>query len=858
MTTTTSCSNLSEMKKTQFGFLYRHALKKTAGWTAIYSILCFLCFPLVSFRECMGFALRYTEDYLDRLSYLLNHQVVCSGLVSALMCGMVLVYSAVLYSYMHGKRSADFYHSMPVDRKVMLLANFSAGFTNLVIPLWISSILAAAAYPLCLPGINFLGIWKVLALQAIAWTMGAFILLAISTMVAVCVATAVENVGYTVALLLEGSILLLIWDLACSSAFSTYISIFDGRGVNNILTESIYYLSPVFALARVILELVNGTAYLFRDIVPGVNADHDFISYSNWLPLILWLLLGVGALWLALKLYDKRQSELAQQWGRQSWLGFTVKLMSAIIGTWLFANTVGDMLGIEQRFAYTFGALIGAPLVYLVIEAITNKGFTNMKKCLPYLGAAVAITVVGSLYFVVEGFGYDKRIPEVEQVKTVELELTNFNSGAKWNDEYAMTYSEDMEKANISPYSAAQHGYNYEEQKIVLLESDSVEKVTKIHRDSLDSKGDYYSNIYIDYEQGLLDTRRSLNIRSESLDAVLELLHSEEYLNKHDPLFEMKGSHLKFVQIHDKVGQLLGDGEIKAEHYDALLEALRADKLAATAESLRDSKNNQEVVALQLVTKYPKEIYEETGDLYHYNTYQSVVVRKQDSNTVKLLEDLGYDLEVQEGFLENLEGFTISQAYRDGNLPGESGSGMVASIYEKYALDGKYGFDGNLFIRDKEELDLFIKESTVVYNGYGDQYFLNLYQNMGTEYHVFQFYMDRTAVAEWMVKRDNFAAPYILSEAEWEILQQDVQTDGSSEAAMLEESLHWQDYQDEATRQSLQDKGVIHLSESVSMLDYCKEHHPELLDGKTESERTCMAKTPLYNEEYGSFIRIYF
>ena len=78
MTTTMSC-----FKKEQFLFLYRFSLKKTAGWTAIYTILLFLCYPLILFKEAASMANRY-PDYPDRMNMLLSRMTVTSFMVSGL------------------------------------------------------------------------------------------------------------------------------------------------------------------------------------------------------------------------------------------------------------------------------------------------------------------------------------------------------------------------------------------------------------------------------------------------------------------------------------------------------------------------------------------------------------------------------------------------------------------------------------------------------------------------------------------------------------------------------------------------------------------------------------------------------
>ena len=834
MTTTTSSSNKNPFRKEQFAFLYRFALKKTAGWTAIYTILMFLCYPLVSLTEAMNMAERTSSEYFNPVNYLMNNQVVCAFLVSALMCGMVLVFSAVLNSYMHGKRSADFFHSMPVDREVMLGANFAAGFTALTVPIVVNTAMVSLIYPLILPmyhwGFVLLSLW----MQVLAWVLGAFILLAIGMMVAVCVSTSVESVGYTVALLLEGSVLLLIWDLACESSFDTYLSIFSGSGsINNFYEQLLYYLSPVFALGNVTLLLSNDG---FKVGTEQTNiVVKDIFAAEAWLPLILWAVIGGLALMLAMKLYKNRQSELAQQWGRQSWLGFSVKLMSAIIGTFLFANIFGSMLDLPENLWYTFGALTGAPLVYITTEAITNKGFTNMKKCLPYLAAAVAINLVGSFYFVADGFRFDERIPEPEQVKTVDLELMFvYDVDSKYSDKYAKEWSREADYGQ--GVRLADYGF---EETMKLKNPETIELITEMHEQSLERKGEYITYANVSYGTGLFDVNRRLNFYANSTDTLLNLVHSDEYLETYNPFFELKGSYLEFVHITDKMGNLVGEGEIPAEAYDRLLDAIREDLKNAEPAVLRDSANNRDLVELRFATKYPKEIYESTGELYHYSMDQEFTVRQKDENTCRVLKELGFELDVPEEFYEKLLSVELIEGYRSGNLPGlAEGKGSVAS-YEKHVY-----MEGQRSLTDAEDIRYLTERGTVVYSGYGDQYKMDVFwpSEISSEINSKELYIDRASVAEVMARSENYIVPYILTTEEWEILMGEVMIDDGM-YSVAEEYFYWPDV-----------KAVENIT---SMLDYCKEHHPEILEGKTDAELKCMEKTPLVNNEYGSFYRIH-
>ncbi len=850
MITTTSSSNgmmsknlnknLSDFKKSQFRFLYGFALKKCVGWIGIYSILLTLCYPLITWKENYEMAILYPNNYATRLNYALSYHAISVFLVSALMCGMVLVFSAVLYSYMHSKRAADFFHSMPVDRSIMLSANFAAGLTGLTVPILISSLLSMVSYPIFLPDARWTVLWKLMGLEMLAWTMGALILFAISTLVAVCVSTAVENVGYTVAVLLEGSIMILIWDLACGMVFDTYVSIFSGRDIASIFENLLYYFSPVFALGRVIV---------FMQDQLSLTDDVRLLEIMNaWLPLLVWLLLGVGAFVLALKLYNKRQSERAEQWGRQSWLGFSVKLMSAIVGGFLFAVTFGEILSLDRRVIFTFGAIVGSPLVYLIIEAITNRGFHSMKKCLPYLALSTGLIVAASLYFAFDGFGFDKKIPNPERVQTVELELNNLLVNRVYTDEYAMkyevlpngddTYEQILGDRYISIYE--------------LEDLETIELITEIHQAATQQDGDYLGAMLVSYQDGFYRLNRDLSIRTASTESMLQLIYSDEMLEKYNPFFELEADYLEFVQVTDRMGNLVGAGEIPKEHWDELLNAIRSDLKNAEEAQLLDSETNREIAQLTFVTKYPKVIFQNYGALYHHDTSETYVVRAEDEATLQVLKELGLEFTLQDDFYGRLISATVHEAYSKG-MPG------IAREYDPAVFDKYDYYVEDRELTDMETLRVLAEHATSVDSGRGNQYVVDLFVDNGDGLHISntQYFVDRTVVAEQMVKNNNFIVPYILTHEEkaWLNDTSEVMIAENPEyqkgyaykitkaVPMTEEYWYWND--------------IKELENTVSMKAYCEQYCPRILEGKTSAELKCMEMTPFLTE-YGSRLTIGF
>lgn len=811
------------LKRAQFGALYGFALKKSAGWSGIYSILLFLCYPLLTWKECYETAKMFPNNY-EIHATILHNQFVNSFMVSLLLCGMVLVFSAVLYSYMHGKRSADFFHSMPVDRRIMLGANFAAGLTALILPIWVCGFLSAAAYGILLPRLNLAAIWGRIALESLAWAMGAVALFAVSTLVAVTVSTTVENIGYTVAVLLEGSILLLIWDLSCSGTFNTYLSIFSGGPITSIFSDLLYYLSPVFALAQTILCLISENW--------AVEFQWDRANTACWLPLLLWFVLGIAIFALALRIYHRRDSEKAEQWGRQSLIGFIVKLMSAVVGAFLFAVIFGQLLNLDQRYIYTFGALTGAPIVYLVIEAITNRGFHSMKKCLPYLGVAVGIILVGSLYFVADGFGFDKKIPEKEQIQKVELQISGDTESNRYNDHYAMNYEPNELNAQEDPvyYYGNDRETTYE-----LSTEKSIDLVRELHRQSLVSTSSYLSQWTVSYQNGLSHINRILDLRSNSAKTWLELVYSEEYLEKYNPFFELKAEYLNMVQITDKVGNQLGEGEIPKEKWAALLSAIREDLANTDVNVLLDTEQNQEVAYLTFVTKSPKTIYESSGERYHYDMEQTFAVRPSESKTCEVLREVGFELTIPESYYETIVGIELEQAYSFYNfLPGQ-----LPEISDREVLTKREYADDyqKQQVVDPEKIRVLIENMTCVANGSGDQYVVTVWQksDLHSEYYGFTAYIRRSVLTTVLEDSTSYPVPYILNMEESSFLREKMQGDYDYAVVYWEEAQNMDSY--------------------ISLKECCEKYAPEILKEKTQSELEWMEKTPYLSDD-GTIIRI--
>ncbi len=799
MTTTMSCS-----KKGQFLSQYSFAIKKILGLDAIYALLLFFVYPMFYWKYNQGQELQMAAASEGAVGtagvvgvavpyyhYPYGEASLLSGFaVSALMCFMVLLVSAILYSYLHNKQSTDFYHSLPVPRKTMFLANMAAGYTAIIVPIWVNFLIALISFPIYLPNLAASEYLGFMFTQLLGWTMGSFILFSISSLVAVSVCTVVENVGYSAALLLEGSILYGMWILTCAHNFQTY----SGSGLTSGFCP-LYWLSPVFALG-----------YFEVNCTFGSEAMMNQGWVQTWSSLLFWFVLGVAALFYAIKVYEKRQSERAQQWGHQGILGFIVKLMIHAVGTFILTMFFESAMNFPKPVSFIAGALIGGPLGYLVAEVITNRGFQNMKKAFPSMAAATAVMLCFSVYFAMDGFGYDQRVIKAEDVKSVELiESTGYGiSHEQFDDEYARTYGDHHNTATFSKP-------NY-----VLEDRENIDRIIKLHEMAINRENmTYNGSVNLTYHKDIGTFRRYLPIPQEGTDVLLEIIYSDEFLKKYNPFFAIKPDYVREIIVCDKQGNKVKN--LSSSISDRFIESIQKDLHSRTPQDICENRDNIELGSIVIKTKEPKQIYNSTGELYHYDTRLELLIAPSDTNTCALIKELGIDFTTP--IKKEIDKMYIQSKEFDDDFP-------------EYFFVGRRTwnqireYDPFVEITDREIIEKIEESMTSRNSGRGNQYNVTVqYKNDAENYTAYS--IDRATLAE-ILSDTEIQVPYVLTHEEEQKLF-DIEGKQYEDTGIFHEVQQW--------------SGAINTENSVSMKQYLEKYAPELLEGKTGAELNAMEHT---------------
>ena len=121
--------------KQLFVSLYKSALRRMKGMFLIYTLLCFITYPMPYLMKAVDAARRAAQGY--RYYGLIGIPEIYTD-ISALLYFAVVIAGAVLISvycnsFMHNRRAVDVFHALPVKRGVLLLANFAAVATILLL-----------------------------------------------------------------------------------------------------------------------------------------------------------------------------------------------------------------------------------------------------------------------------------------------------------------------------------------------------------------------------------------------------------------------------------------------------------------------------------------------------------------------------------------------------------------------------------------------------------------------------------------------------------------------------------------------------------------------------------------------------
>ncbi|WP_026571737.1 DUF6449 domain-containing protein [Sediminibacillus terrae] len=338
----------------------------------------------------------------ERRNYSFNSLFDSNAEIQLFLLYIIPVLVAVfLYRYMHVKNAADFIHSLPITRRKIFNHHFLIGIALIVMPL----LLIAVTLSLMLPAMDLYMIYTQTDIWEWFGVSVAFSLLLFSAGVLIGMFTgvsAVQGVLTYIFLLFPAGILVLI--------YSNLDVLLDGF-------PSSYY------------QLTNVDLY---------SPLTDFVDMYDWKfhgwKFSIYMLLSLVFYVLAWFVYHKRPAEASGQplafHQVRPIFKYGVTTCMMLFGGFYFDET-------DNHFGWiVFGYIVGSLIGYLVAEMVLQKTWRVFGKWKGYvLFLAVAGAVILLLSFDVTG--YEKRLPEAEQIESVYF------------NENPMYYSDERSTKNI-------------------------------------------------------------------------------------------------------------------------------------------------------------------------------------------------------------------------------------------------------------------------------------------------------------------------------------------------------------------------------------------------------------------------
>ena len=408
---------LSSVKSDRLGSVFAHCLHRYKSIWILYTITMFLVMPF-------SFFLSFLSN-----PHSTNIFIPTEVLFHLLALGMSVALPLILFQYINNRQAVDVFHSLPISRKNLFWGNYLFGLAVLLIPYVLFGIVTLGAQ------------------------------------------TAVNN-----ELPLEVDYPVILTSIICFYSTMVFIMVNCGTLFESITYFGIIHIGyPLFVSA--VLSFISSNTYgypsnsasFIGNILYSFSPVRQLLDfYPNWDYYNWWklpVLLGISAFVaiLGAYLYKRRKSESAGQ-------SFAY-IPLFYIGSLLISITVGLgfvlSLGSKKITSYIFGILLGIA-VYFILDTIRNRGFRKVAQtAIVGCTAAVLVTAVFAASNLTHTFGYETRVPQIQQIESVvlywsapgSLGTSALDNGVKLNDRESIEAALAFHKSVTSNIDTLKTGF---------------------------------------------------------------------------------------------------------------------------------------------------------------------------------------------------------------------------------------------------------------------------------------------------------------------------------------------------------------------------------------------------------------
>lgn len=580
-------NNLTNKTKTMSIFWW--TIKRYIPVSIAYWILLMMSLPVIEIF--MAVVITVAEEQFDEYVEVMKEAgiyIAGTGFAGIAVFFSIIV-AMIAFSYMHNKRSVDFFGSLPVSRRTMFFARFVAVILLTIVPVIFFGTMGA-----CLSGslATAGSIMKVVGYIVLATigniTIIGFISLCCGSAVDIIISYAAINIAFPI----------------CVAVFNFFpSSIIPGMG-EDIWASSIYTL---FCPVASVFTMAFGSGKVF-----GV---------------IWWIVLTLIVIAASYVLCKKRKAELAQNTYIFSAVEVVVKfIVCALAGLglgWIMAFVGEVHQSIMAQYIYfTMGLVIGIMVANILLHLVFHRGLVKFSKSLAQCGIVLAVCGVYTIVIASGLFGYDIRMPEKTEIVGVSLISGDEQKFYVDNKNILIDIKTDDETIDEI----------YDLHKSIIEENDKKQKCWLYPLTGLSTSAEYMSSNYSVTEATIIyelsdgtQFTRSYSYGEISVE-VNEKLFTDVSLTNEDLLNVIPEEYTEYMYMNVWEDGTHGYFDIEKNKVE-ILKAIKKD--IAVCSTIGDS----EAIGCIEVEYYDKKYNYQYATIYFDNSYV---------NTLKALKEAGY------------------------------------------------------------------------------------------------------------------------------------------------------------------------------------------------------------------------
>lgn len=385
-------NNMSLTNKQKALSIFKWTIRKYLPMSIAYWILLFISFPMVELFTMIV----YTSEtnFADYVNIMKETASMLSGtFFAAVVMLFSIIITIIALSYMHNKRCVDLFGSFPVSRRTLFFTRYCAVLVTCIVPLIIFGIIGAL---LTFSDYGMIEVFKNVA----HLILGVVSNISFIAFISVCCGTVAD-------VLISYSIINIIYPVCVAICYYFPVSVIPGL-LGGYIGVPIYTLFSPIAAPFI-----------------GMFGDSKTLNIVWWILFTLVLVAGCSVL------CKKRKAETAQNAFAFAAVEIVIKFVtcfSAGFGVgWIFANIGATYESLKAQYIWFFiGMIMGIMIANFLLHLVFHRGLSEYKNSLIECGMVAVATVAFLLIITTGAFGYDERIPDVDEIEEVCL-ITNRN-----------------------------------------------------------------------------------------------------------------------------------------------------------------------------------------------------------------------------------------------------------------------------------------------------------------------------------------------------------------------------------------------------------------------------------------------